>query len=141
MSFITGKNSRIIYNGVNLEATQFTIDTQSDEIDVTNFESTTGGEVWGDYLASFKNATVTFEVIFNSDNQGPAPLANLPGLEVGNEATLDIYVNRNALFAPLSRYHFNNFLVLDVNVTSEVRGVVRFSVRGRARRGYTCHGT
>lgn len=131
MAFITGKNARIQFGQAPLayilNATNFNITTHADEIDVTNFESTLDGQTWGDYLTSFKEVQVSMEVIWDT-NLNPV----IDNIMPGTEDVLFIYPDKNQPTA----FEFPDFIVTDMDVSAEVRGVLRYTIRGRGRRGY-----
>lgn len=134
MAFITGKNARVAIGPgpvfTSLPATMFTISTRAEEIDITNAESVRDGKVWADHITSFEEATLAVEILWD-DSQDPFSLSLSPGKEL----FILVYPQKNDGIKQV--FSFPNLLVTELDVTSEVRGIVRYSIKGMARRGYS----
>lgn len=127
----SGKNARVSLQLYGDGATTFltgvkwTAHMRADELDVTNFN--TVGQ--GDYVAGVHDFDFSMEGTWEN-NIHASPPAILPG----NVYTLTVYVDIvNAVGRTFSSA---NFQVFDVSVDAEVRGIVKYSISGKARASY-----
>lgn len=138
MPGFSGRNARITYNANDLTATRFTISTRGDELEVTSFESNgnalINNNLFTEYQAGISEAELSFDAYWDSAMN---PHINAPFIVAGQRVN-SVIVNLDRQIAGNARtYTFTDFYCLDVTIEAEVRGIVRYSVRGKGHLGVT----
>jgi len=108
-----------------LLASRVTVHTNSDRIDVTNFESGNDGSLfYGDFLAGVTSATVNIES-YDSDVTGDVNDHWSLGLKSGiNAGELFIYLD-GGVGKATSGWYFPILTVIDVSTESEAHGAIK----------------
>lgn len=119
----SGKNARVLI-GTNtyLCAVKWTVDMRADELDVTCFNSAGQGR----WKAGVHDQEITIEGLWETGIHD-----NPPGLVPGDYVTITLFVDFLNIVTQV--YVFYDVLLLDVNVDAEVRGLVKYTIRGKAR--------
>ncbi len=122
MSFYSGKFARVqVDSSQYLCNVKWSITSRVDELD--RYCSTDDG--WGMWMGGVVGADVNIEGYWE-DNIHEDP----PGLVVNHYITLDIwpdFVNLNA-----KKFTFPKFLISHLTVDAEVRGLVKYTISGKA---------
>lgn len=134
----SGKNARVslqpllpVAGAVTfLTGVKWTATLRADELDVTNFN--TAGQ--GDYVAGVHDFDFNMEGTWESNIH-----ANPPAILPGNVYGLIVYID--AVNLPNAAFASANFIIFDVSVDAEVRGIVKFNISGKARATYPQAGT
>ncbi len=119
----SGKNARVlIENTTYLCAVKWTLDMRADELDSTCFNSAGQGR----WLAGVHDQEITIEGLWELGLH-----ANPPNINPGDFVKIELFVDFVNSAAQV--YTFYDVLLLDVNVDAEVRGLVKYTIRGKAR--------
>lgn len=119
----SGKNARVyVGDSLYLCAVKWTVDMRADELDVTCFNSAGQGR----WKAGVHDQEITIEGLWESGFH-----ANPPDIRTGMAVKIVLFVD--FINANTQAYTFYDVLLLDVNVDAEVRGLVKYTIRGKAR--------
>lgn len=132
MPGISGKNSRITFNGVNLLGTRWSLNLKVDEVDITNFESPTavliaGGPTYSinQYVMGFFDYEFTADAVWNS---GTAVLNSPPGIFPGfSPTTVTLEPDRATAAMAGKTIVFTKPMVTACTAQTEVRGAVTYN--------------
>lgn len=126
----SGKNARVrIGLATFLCGVKWTVNMRADELDTTCFENVGFGSV----IAGVHEAEVTLEGIWENSIH-----ANPPDIMPGNSLIVELFIDWQNLAGV--KYFFPDLLVLSVNVDTEVRGLIKYTLSGKTRGTWSAAG-
>lgn len=129
----SAKNARVQVNGTNLSAIKWMVTAKTDELDISNFETTTPDNIFADYTFGLQEAEVQVEAIWDANAD---PHANPPNIIAGGTITnLKLFLDK-VNFASRC-WTFPSFQIFTVTVDAEVRGIVKYTFTGKNKGAYT----
>ncbi len=144
MGAISGWGGRVRVNtagqgidtGTAMSVTRWTVNDRAEGVDATTMEH----NGFPDYVSSVNEYDISFDCIYDTTLNPMLPTPNLnPGVSGGATAATPVYVTitltMDRAFSTTKSWIFSRVLVTDMQMDDEVRGVVRYSVQGKATRG------
>lgn len=128
----SAKNARVYINGTYLSATKWMVSTKTDELDITNFETTAADNVYADYTFGVKEAEVSVEAVWDASHN---PHNSPPNIKSGSVLTnVRLYLDATNLS---SYWSFPSFQVFTVSTDAEIRGIVKYTFSGKNKGVFT----
>lgn len=137
MPGFSGRNASISYDGARLTATRFTISTRADELDITTFLLVQGGNnLFQRITTGMVDAELSFDAYWDTlQSPHDAPPSIMAGRMTVNPVRVNI--DERVLGGGNPRtYTFDKFICFDCTIETEVRGIVRYTVRGKGKLGF-----
>lgn len=129
MAGFSAKNARVQINGTNFTANKWMVNIKTDELDITNFETTAANNIYADYTSGVMEAEVSVELIYDVLVD---PFSGAPSITPGTILTnLILFMDRINFAGVNGRFLFPSFQVFNCSVDAETRGIVKYSFVGK----------
>ncbi len=135
MAGFSAKNARVQINGTTLTANKWMVTAKTDELDISNFETVVGNNVYADYTFGLAECEVQVEAIWDAaNNPHTAPPSITAGSTISN---LRLYLDKINLAVFWS---FPVFQIFTCTTDAEVRGIVKYTFTGKNKGAFTYPG-